>query len=245
MCSVLMPYWDRPAELSETLDNFAEHYPRWPFQVVVCDDGSPRSAAEVLSSKPGLPYDVKLVELPRKAVPKSPCVPFNVAAKNADSDVLVLTNPEQPHRGPILPGMLEFLADAGPRGYIVAACYRQNSLPNKPEGWLQNSSTHMNSILNWCSMLYAEFYWEIGGFYEGFRDGTGGEDNDFRDKVVHAGANIVCCDDLVTDHISRGCDEHTVCRGTAEWAKNHRLLRARKAERGTPVGRPPFKYTTR
>lgn len=50
-------------------------------------------------------------------------------------------------------------------------------------------------------MLHREFFDQVGGFDEQYRDGQGYEDNDFLWALHKHGARFAICDDLVTDHL--------------------------------------------
>ena len=196
MISVLMPYWERADNLFLTLESFCVHYAgRFnDFEVVIVDDGSVQQPASSVTVN-HWPFKVELVELPKKHEPKNPCVPFNIARAHARAEALVLTNPECRHDVPCLFGMLQDLTLTAHPAYIVAAC-------RHPDGyWLQNSAAGPSANLNYLTMLTAAFFDELGGFCEEFREGFTGEDNDFRDRIVQAGATIRHRDDLICTHL--------------------------------------------
>lgn len=181
MISILMPYWRRQERLDATLDSLEQYD---DIEVCICADGCTIEIKE-------RPYPVKVMHLPMKDEPKNPCVPFNWARKLAEGEYLCITNPEILHPEPVLPAMLEALV--GDRGYVLATCWN----PEK-ERWHcragyvppHTAPIPKGSGLHFCALMRADFYDEIGGFSEEYRDGAGYDDNDFIWKVHEAGGII-------------------------------------------------------
>lgn len=200
MVSVVMPYWMRRDILKENLAHYRAFYAQENIEIIVVDDGSPEPA-EVNDS----PFPVRVIRLADKNHALNPCVPLNLGVENARGDIIVLTNPEVIHRGPILGPMRDRLKSLGPKGYVAAACWG---------GWWYCHSTLMPEAskvgrarmpegagLHFCSMLYRDFFQSVGGFCEDYRNGQGYEDNDFLWRLDSAGARFAIMDDLVCDHI--------------------------------------------
>lgn len=197
-----MPYWNRAEVLAQNLERYRECYGSG-IEIIIVDDGS--------TEKPNLsgpyPHQRIVIRLPAKDHALNPCTAFNAGVAAASGDIIVLTNPEVIHRSPILGRMAAALADAGPKGYVAAACWGI-----KHCWWYCHSTDQPNAArvgrafmpkgagLHFCSMLNRSFYEDIGGFSEEYRDGQGYEDNDFLCKLEAAGAVFKICDDLVTDH---------------------------------------------
>lgn len=210
MISIILPYWDRQAALDRSLASLAQHYADLPMEVVIVDDGSPQEA-EVEDYA----FPVTVVRMNDKPGPLNPCVPFNVGAKHATGEVLVLSNPETVHPSRILPMMLEDLQELGPDGYVMAAAW----CPEMKEWHCHSSVTTakdqgipqpVGSGLHFCSMLTRELWNKTGGFDEDYREGAGYEDNDFVLRLERAGAKFALRDDLVVHHHKEGARTHWV-----------------------------------
>lgn len=189
-----MPYWKRQDVLSRNLARYRELY--GDIEIIVVDDGSPEPA--IVDDK------TKLIQLPHKSYALNPCVPFNVGVEASSGDIIVLTNPEVIHRGPILDRMMTELTDDS---YIAAACWNEDTKvwychTQGPEpSKMGRASIPPGAGLHFCSMLERGLWNTIGGFSEEYRHGQGYEDNDFLWKLHDAGARFLIMDDCVTDHI--------------------------------------------
>lgn len=169
-------------------------------EIVIVDDGSPEP--------PRLgeyPWSVRVVTLPQKKEPMCPCVPCNIGVSLARGDAVLLTGPEIIHRTPILQGMRAKLGELGPKGYVSAAvwggwwyCHSRLMPPDKAVG---RAPSPKGAALHFCAMLHKDFFNEVGGFDEQYRNGAGFDDNDFLWSLDRAGAKFAICDDLIADHI--------------------------------------------
>lgn len=202
MISVVMPYWRRPDILRANVAHYCKLYSGLDVEIVIVDDGSPERAAMPVDA----PFPVRAVLLPEKAVAKNPCVPLNAGVAAAQGDVIVLTNPEVVHRGPILGAMREHLTGLGPLGYVAAACRGRgwwycHSIGMPPNRAVGRTVSPPGAGLHFCSMLNRTLFDRAGGFDERYRDGQGYEDNDFLWRLYGAGARFQICDELVCDHV--------------------------------------------
>jgi hypothetical protein len=197
LVSIVWPYWERFEATFAGLRNMAASYPSADVEVVIVDDGSPTQPAAALGHFPA-PWPVRVITLPRKYVPKNPCVPLNTGVKHARGDVILLTNPETTHRQPLMGPMLEELERRGPKTYVLAAVW----CPETKE-W-HCHGRHAPVGYHFCAMLRKELYWAAGGFGEEYREGAGYDDPDFVFRLKAAGANFVFRDDLVADHHKTG-----------------------------------------
>lgn len=203
MISVIMPYWNRQARLTDTLYSYSRFYAELDFEVIIVDDGS----AEKPIIPPNLPFKVNLISLPEKKIALNPCAPLNRGAEASQGKVLVITNPEVEHTMPIFPAMQEELYLQGAHGYVAAGCwsadtkrwYCHSSIRN---GLLGRAPVPDRAGLHFCSMLFKDFFWFAGGFDEDYRAGQGFEDNDFLWQLHLCEAQFVIRDDLVVNHYS-------------------------------------------
>jgi GT2 family glycosyltransferase len=176
---------------------------------------------------------VLIVALPEKDAALNPCVPLNRGVLASTGEYVVLTNPEVVHRAPILQAMADELWVLGEKGYVAAACWSEktklwfcHSQGPKPEA-MGRAKMPEGSGLHFCSMIFREFFDEIGGFSEEYRDGQGYEDNDFLWKLHAAGAQFAILDHLVTDHID--CPRTAWPKGGLE--RNRRIFETKWSER--------------
>jgi GT2 family glycosyltransferase len=203
LISVVMPYWRRQEILYECLESYRALYPTEQLEIVVVDDGSP----EPVVVPPDMPWPVSVVSLPRKFIALNPCVPFNSGVSISSGEFVVLTNPENVHRSPILGAMRERVREMGAHGHLAAACW-----DGELKRWLCHSTDEPDpktvgrapipaqSGLHFCAMLHRQFYDDIGGFDEAYRNGRAYDDNDLLWKLHVAGATFAIADDLITDH---------------------------------------------
>lgn len=207
MISIIMPYWNRLEWLTRSLDRMGELYPDYDMEVIIADDGSEE---ECIVTQRYYPWPVHVISMPRKDQALNPCVPINLAVETSRGYVLVLTNPEIYHPVAILGEMLDELIKIGPRGYVIASTwstdynrwYAHSSITSKTNAALGRLPLPPNSGLHFCTMMYREFYDEVGGFDEEYRDGQGVEDNDWLWALEEAGAVFRMRDDLMVEHTS-------------------------------------------
>lgn len=198
--SVVMPFWKRAEALFRTVRSYIDLYSDLDIEIIVVNDGS--NEKPILPALP--PWPINVVDLPLKHYAKNPCVPINTGVEHAKGDIIILTNPEVVHRQRIIPAMIRELQEAGPTGYVAAACWDE-----RYSMWLCRSDTKSrgcaklpdNAALHFCSMIYRDFFMEVGGFHNEYRDGQGYEDNDFLWTLHKHGAVFSIRDDLIVEHM--------------------------------------------
>ncbi len=203
MISVVLPYWKRPAVTQRSLELYAKNYPDLEFEVILVDDGSHDFMTE------HFPF-LRIERLPKKDVPKNPCVPINHGVKASRGDVIVLSNPEILHHRPVLGEMLKTLRELGDNGYVLAACWYE--LDKRwhchshitASGWHENIKQPIGSGFHFCAMLNRSLWDKAGGFDEEYREGSHYDDPDWVNRVSKAGAVFKIRDDLVVEHIREG-----------------------------------------
>lgn len=201
--SAVMPFWRRPRALHATLIAYRALYApqleRQELEIVVVDDGSG-----------DLPTDMdgaRVVSLPKKGIALNPCVPFNRGVEESTGEFVCLTNPEVTHAAPILFEMREECRRLGPKAYVAAACWDDEDRRWFCHSYLEPDPRKIwrwpvpkGAGLHFCAMLRREFYDEVGGFDEAYREGQAFDDNDLLWKLYSAGAVFKIRDDLVTHH---------------------------------------------
>lgn len=215
MISLILPYWMRQEAADRALMLLDKHYADMELEVVIVDDGSPISYR-----KPETRLNVKVVRLPTKDEPKSPCLCWNEGVKAASGDVIALSCIEVLHEAPVLAEMLEEL-EKTPKGYILAAAW----CPEQ-QAWHTHSTVEVPECpkgtgLAFLGLMRRELYEKAGGWDEEYRDGAGYEDRDFIHRMTAAGAVFVKRDDLVVVHPKKGA---SIAWGDAKFARNKALF---------------------
>lgn len=201
-----MPYWNRPRELERSLEAYARLYPDLDIKFSVCDDGSeqPPSWAGLAPSHHG----GVLHTLPRKTKALNPCVPINIAVRQASRGIIVLTNPEIEHREPVLYDMLDALE--GPNDYVMTGCRNVGN-----EAWYAGPLTRRAPLdgrepippgthLHFCVMFHRELFERAGGFDESYRAVQGCDDNDWLWRLYALGdVNFKYVPGVVWHHSTR------------------------------------------
>lgn len=199
--SICMPYWNRRAELMRSLEAYERLYPDLDIEYSICDDGSPEQLRDVW---PWFRSSVQVTSLPRKTNALNPCVPINVAVRQASRDVIVLTNPEIEHRDRVLDKMLDALT--GPNDYVMTGCrdtsgawYAGPMSPRAPIGG--RAPIPRGTELHFCVMMHRALFERAGGFDEEYRDGHAYDDNDWLFRLWALGdVNFKYVDGIVWHH---------------------------------------------
>lgn len=211
--SVLMPYHKRSQQFESTLKSFRYHYPgRDDYEVIVVEDQKNyNDQQEHLALIQLLQQfkDISIRTILRQTDSCNPASAFNQAAKIAQGEYLVITNPECMHKVNIL-DELDKQFEKSPDCYVVCSCLAikdaklRMSWVDKVQGTWYQHSVHRNALCHFCSVLSKSQYDEIGGFDEVYDAGMCFEDDDFRNLVQEDGIQIVPRDDLITIHLAHG-----------------------------------------
>jgi len=198
--SFLLPYYDRSLLLEVTLRSFERFYSnREDWEVVVVEDFKNVKNAELHRQLKEVVEEhdmsVRIVEGFEDSF--NPSVLFNLGAKQAQGEFLILSNPECKHTVDILFGLDEEFS-YGKDCYVICACRALNE-DGTFYRWYQHSE-HRNACYHFCSAISQENFWRIGGFDERFKDGYGYDDDAFRDRVARSGIPFIVRDDLVVEH---------------------------------------------
>lgn len=214
--SIVYAYFQRPAQFDFTLKSIAHHYIEYSNEIeIICIDDSsvgPLRAENVLKES-GLNYKYEFVDRSDRKL-RNPGPLYNMAVDMAESDFIMLTNPENFHCGPVVTEALEYKED---NRYIIFGCRPLRHVPTSfnmalkdadkmvieeiMEGWYQHS-VHYNRLLHFASFITKEDYKRIGGFDEDYDrdDILGYEDNDFVERVLSHGMDIVTIDNPYVAH---------------------------------------------
>lgn len=171
--SICMPYWNRPGEWARSKATYAKQYPDLKLEFSICDDGSRVPLRDTQDPSE------RIIALPPKDHALNPCVPINLAVRNATNDVIVLTNPETEHRERVLDKMLEALT--GPNDYVATGCRdtMHGAVYAGPGRNMKECLVPPGTHYHFCVMFHRELFERAGGFDEEYRDGHGYDDNDW------------------------------------------------------------------
>lgn len=233
--SIIMPYYDRLAQLGRTLLSFEHFYAnRNDYELVIVEDPKNKDNVRGLvgsfdkSNWPNsgvLRAQVVVSGFQGECFTPSPL--YNAGVTAARGKYVILTNPECLHVKNILAG-LDRAFDGGDWTYVVCACQHitKCDLPDgrfehmtfMPGPWFQHSE-HKNKMLNFCTAMSKYDYIRVGGFDERYAEGYAYADDDFRDRVLAAGMRVVLRDDLLVLHQEHKKFHSYVSRG--EYKRRH------------------------
>lgn len=197
--SILMPYYNRFNQFTETLDSLWFHYQkRDDFEVILILDNKVTEKETLLLEKLANDSKLNVKIITRAEHSYNPCTSFNLGAFHAGGNFLVITNPECCHVENILNGLdNEFQKDSNV--YVVCACLAWKK-DGTPLNWYQHSK-YRNKEYHFCSALHKDTYWSINGFDERFANGISYDDDAFRDSLKKKGVKFVHRDDLLVYHL--------------------------------------------
>lgn len=215
-CSVVLPYYQRPEVLAETLETYCEHYGP-DIEIIVVDDGSPQ---------PVDPPGVKIIRLPRKTVGYAPVIPINIGVEYASHDVISISLPEARHPTPVLYAMREYVDD---NAYVSArvwceATQRWLASPDHEPGTNQQHGKPLGVPFNFCVMFTRALWERLGGMDRAYRWGSHFDDTDWAMRVARSGAEIRWVDDVVIHTRKQGARAPWVNGG---WAYNRDIFAQR------------------
>lgn len=233
-----MPYFHRPEQLKNTLDSYWHWYHKIAeeFEILLIDDGSPTEEARKLLLRSGLPH-ARYVRLDREKR-GNPTVPFNMGVEMAKAPIVLLTNPENMHLGPVL---IDAIENTKPNTYRCYACrtIRQASFTDVmrspatftlfgeiPGGFYQHSR-HSNRMIYFCASIEKATYQGVGGIDETYSDGYAWEDSDFVLRMQAANINFEAIDSPEVAHQS-----HARFPDAGGWARNHKIFKERWGREG-------------
>lgn len=213
-----MTYNNRIRQLCNTLDSYMHFYRDKlnSFEIVIVED-SPEDEEILLKTLeekfPKISFKYKAVDRSKKKF-RNPGVLYNLAAELASNENLLITNPENIHKGDVLSKVEELLQD---NTYMVFACksafqppafknilddedrYIQSNDPFAPRGFYQHSK-HNNRLLHFLSAIKKTDYQRIGGFDAIYDDGISVEDNDFVCKIITEKFDVITIDEPYCIH---------------------------------------------
>lgn len=196
--SICIPYFERMEFLVVAVGSFKKmgyfdkDYPL-KVEVSICDDGSTKEPVPK-GWDVGIP--MKVSYLPKKTKWKNPCLPRNIAVRQTDSPLVIITCAEIRHRNPIIEKMAALVKHK--EDTILPLVKAEG---NTKFEW-HSHPEHRTAKYCFCQMMTREFFEEVGGFSEEYRCGAGYDDNDFEQKLTRANANWKWAMDCMVIHPS-------------------------------------------
>lgn len=228
--SVVIPAYDAEETLPTQLEALLDQRPAWPWEVLVCDNGSTDGTADLVRAWSRRMPELRLVDASARRGPsaarnigvgqsRAPRVAFcDADDRVGDGWVAAVRRALDEHEfvaGPFEGSLLN--ADAGSAVTWTAQAHGLTVKPFLPQ-FVTAGSGNMG-------VLRAVFD-EVGGFYEGARTA---EDDDFCLRVQLAGHELVFVPDVVL-HVRRRDGLWQVCRQAYAYGAGEKRLMHRYAE---------------
>jgi len=240
--SIVMPYYNRPNQLTLTLRTMELSEKYLDAEVIIFDDGSDSDKRSSDVSK-WTAMNVKNFYYPKEEKTwKNPCYLFNEGFKKASGDIILIQNPECFHIGDIIKYAIENTAD----NYLIFSCkhikeaisekllkifdapeYQSylNKLRTATNGWY-NHPKYNPTKYHFTSSISRKNLTEFGGFDLRYKDGYSFDDDEFLERMKRSPFPIV---DVPSDlcfsaHQWHPCTHPpTGCKDIG-WNKNHSLF---------------------
>lgn len=258
MISIVTAYYNRRALFTRTLESLGL-FESPEFEFVAVDDGS-RDDERIEDLQEKFPF-LRVIRLePADKWYCNPCIPFNVAIREARGDLLVLQNPECLHFGPVLDHAGKHLQNGS---YLSYGCYalgwddtcrlegearsvhqqlaaltlsRLAPKEMAAEGWY-NHSVIRPCGYHFCCAITREDMTAIGGFDERFATGASYDDDDLLCRIRLAGLKVRFIDEPHVFHQNHYPQGIVGIPGPRE-RRNQRLLEWTTHQAGSPKVNP-------
>jgi len=194
--SILMPYYNRAAQLYNTLVSFVHQYhKRTDYEIILIEDAKSKDDLKKVVGSFILP--ILMLEGDDKP---NPSTAFNQGALAASGEFLVITNPECFHLSNIL-NTFDDVFSKKPNAYIICSCQKIKNMKGLKYDFIK---WHQHSMYNpckfhFCSAIRTRNYFSIGGFDERFSDGVSYEDAAFIQTVIKK-FMVISKDDAIVLH---------------------------------------------
>lgn len=200
MISICMAYFQRQELLDRTITSIHKSKIK-DWELIIVDD----------ASVPPLNCpDAKVIRIEEKDKwYHNPCIPYNMAFKEAKGDVIIIQNPECLHVGDVLKYTLDNIQDGR---YISFGCYALNELqtrrlrrggaipPTEPKvfggkvrvswnGWY-NHPVYRPVAYHFCSAITKKDLDVLGGFDERYANGVAFDDDALIRSIRRLGMDV-------------------------------------------------------
>ena len=205
--SIVMPYYNRPEQLTLTLRTMELSSRYLEAEVIILDDGSDKDKRSSDASN-WTAMDVKNFYYPKEEKTwKNPCYLFNEGFKKAQGDIIIIQNPECFHIGDVIKYAIENTMD----NYLLFACknikehnsshllkifssseYTNyiNKLKTSVSGWY-NHPVYNPTKYHFTASISKKNLTEFGGFDLRYKDGYAFDDDEFLERMKRSPYPII------------------------------------------------------
>ena len=193
MITIVIQYWNRPAQLANTLQSFKYSQSK-DFNVLIVDNHSKEEIHLY-----GFPYKVDILRLDKEY---HYLAAHNIGLKYAikyNPDIIIIQHSEIYHQGDII----SYAKNVTDKSYISFGCYSlgQGEQPETvnvnprgnnfdgDSGWY-NHPVFRAGAHHFCSAITTENLIKLNGFDERFCQGVAYDDDDFRERIKRLGLEI-------------------------------------------------------
>lgn len=217
--SIILPYYNRKELILRTLKSLEDFYQNENVEIIIVDDVSDNEHR--LEGELTFNLDIKLIRLEVKNG-VNPCYPYNVGVRESKGDILILSSPETFHTTNMYSISNNFnnLTDDN---YILFSVFCLTDLSiidkidverffdnlgengyqfNNNYGSWYTHSEYRPSGLNFFTAITRNKFYEMSGFDERFRFGTGYDDNEFKDRLVESNTEFIYIDGAIAIHVN-------------------------------------------
>jgi glycosyltransferase involved in cell wall biosynthesis len=219
--SLILPYYNRKELFEYTLKTLEKIYRFNNLEIVVIDDGSrPDQNVDKLLENSYLETKLITINHPKQRTQVNPCYPYNVGVKQSTGDIIVLSSPETYHRTNMFEISNNF--EKIDNSYLLFSVFcltdksldrdnldislfhknlGQNGHPfnNKYGSWYLHSRYRATG-LNFFSAISRQNYYKLSGFDESYRNGTGFDDLEFKERVFKLVDDVIYYDNAIAIH---------------------------------------------
>ena len=233
--SITTAYHNRKPHFLKTLE-VLEANPEKNFEIVVVDDGSDKEhrLEDIVNN---FSFDINLIRInPEDKKHINPCIPFNIAFRNARAEKIIIQNPECVHIGNVLQFVDKTLSK---NEYHTFCCWAADEHESRRiiEHPLKNLDSHIKNVINkygpnpcnvigdsngwynhpevrpacfhFTSCIAKEDLYDLGGFDERYSSGVGYDDNELLLRIMRKGMKISIIRQPLVIHLWHGVGNYT------------------------------------
>jgi glycosyltransferase involved in cell wall biosynthesis len=214
--TIVMAFWNRKQQLLNTLRSIEQY--GHDVKIIIVDDASTdnQDIANLNSTD-----KIKVVTLKDKWW-INPCIAFNTGLIMADTDIVIIQNPECIHVGDVIGHTLANIKEGTYLNYSALAINDQltGRISNgedvkeviapymKSAIWIENwdgngwynHPLYRAVMLHFCSAIMRSDLYSLGGFDERYANGSAFDDNEFLCRIMKKGMNIKMIEDPFVVH---------------------------------------------
>lgn len=227
--SIVTSYYNRREQFFRTLKTIEKSKFSDQVEVIVTDDCS-STEHKINDFQSLFKFPIKVIEVkPEDRWYINPCVPFNMAIKEAIGEIIILQNPECLHVGDILDSISQKLKDGD---YLTIGCYSTDETTTKKFSELDfnldfdtlyydilakispmtnrsmvegqncwyNHSVYRPNAYHFVSAIHKKDMDELGGFDERYANGIGFDDDELLERIKKMGMKIKFSDSPFAIH---------------------------------------------